>query len=161
MIDLGTLFHVTAHCHYFISYVNSDYGHVRMGNKGASKIVGIRDISLKNSIDCKFLLKDVKHVQDIHLNLISTGKLKADSYINQFGERKCKLSKGSLVSTKWRKVNILYVLQAKVKKEEVNVAVKDFDIKTWYKRLGHIDEKMWRFLQSFIGISQDLYLLLS
>ena len=75
VIDLGTLFHVTVHCHYFISYVNSDYGHVRMGNEGASKIVGIRYICLETSIGCNLLFKDVRHIPYICLNLISTGKL--------------------------------------------------------------------------------------
>ena len=56
--------------------VNGDYGHVWMGNEGASKIV--RDISLETNIDCKLLLKDVRYVPDIRLNLISTGKLDDD-----------------------------------------------------------------------------------
>ena len=41
VIDSSALFHITAHRDYFTSYVNGDYGHVRMGNEGASKIVGI------------------------------------------------------------------------------------------------------------------------
>ena len=43
--------------------------------------------------------------------------------------------------TKGRKVNTLYVIEVKVKKEDVNMAVKSFDIETWYKRLGLIGEK--------------------
>ena len=64
VIVSGTSFHVTVHRDYFTSYVNGDYGHVWMGNKGASKIVGIRDICLETSIGCK-LLKDVRHVPDM------------------------------------------------------------------------------------------------
>ncbi|KAH9670907.1 hypothetical protein KPL70_017154 [Citrus sinensis] len=56
--------------------VNGDYGHVWMGNEGASKIVG--DIFLETNIDCKFLLKYIIYVPDISLNLISTGKLDDD-----------------------------------------------------------------------------------
>ena len=41
VIDLGASFHITAHCDYFTSYVNYDYDHIRMGNKGASKIISI------------------------------------------------------------------------------------------------------------------------
>ena len=88
VIDSGASFYVTSHLDYFTSYINGDYNHVRMGNEGASKIVGIGDICLETSIDCKLLLKDVKHVPDIRLNLTSTGKLDDDSYTNQFGERK-------------------------------------------------------------------------
>ena len=88
VIDSGASFYVTAHLDYFTSYINDDYSHVRMGNEGAFKIVGIGDICLETSICCKLLLKDVRHVPDIRLNLISTGKLDDDGYTNQFGEAK-------------------------------------------------------------------------
>ena len=42
---------------------------------------------------------------------------------------------------KGRKINTLNVIEAKIKKEDVNVAVKDSDIEIWHKRLGHIGEK--------------------
>ena len=72
VIVSGASFHVTAYRDYFTFYVNGDYGHVRMGNEGAYKIVGIGDICLETSVGCKLLLKDVRHVSDIRLNLIST-----------------------------------------------------------------------------------------
>ena len=68
--------------------VYDDYGRVRMGNEGASKTVGIGDICLETSVGCKLLFKNVRHVSDIHLNLISTIKLDDDGYTNQFGEGK-------------------------------------------------------------------------
>ena len=42
---------------------------------------------------------------------------------------------------KRKKVNALHVIQAKIKREDVNVVIKDFDIQTWHKILGHVDEK--------------------
>ena len=87
VIDLGASFH-TAHCDYFTSYVNGDYGHIRIGNERASKIVSIRDICLATSMDHQLLLKDVIHIPDICLNLVFTCKLDNDYYTNQFGERK-------------------------------------------------------------------------
>ena len=114
-----------------------------MGNKGASKIVGIGDICLETNAGCKLLLKDVKHLPDIRLNLISTWKFDDDNgYTNQFGEGKWKLTKGSLVLAKGKKTNTLYVIEVKIKKKDVTVAVKYFDIETWHKRLSHIDEKI-------------------
>ena len=88
VIDSSASFHVTAHHDYFTSYVNGDYDLGRMRNEGASKIVGIRNICLETNISCKLLLKDVKHVQDVRLNLISTGMLDDNSYTNQIGEGK-------------------------------------------------------------------------
>ena len=100
VIDLGASFHITAHCDYFTTYINCDYGHISIRNDGASKIVGIGDIYLETSIDYKLLLKDVKYVSYIHLNLISTCKIDNDSYTKQLGERKWKLTKGSQVLAK-------------------------------------------------------------
>ena len=135
VINLGASFHVTAHRDYFTSSTNGDSGHVWMGNKGASKIVVMEDICFKISVGCKLLLKDVRHVLNIHLNLISTGKLDDDSYTNQFDEGKWKLTKGSLVLAKGKKMNTLYVIEVKIKQEDVNVVVKDSDIETWLKGL--------------------------
>ena len=123
-----------------MSFVNGDYSHVQTGNDGASKIIGIRDICLETSIGCKLLLKDVSYVSYIFLILISTNKLDDDGYTNQFGKGKWKLTKGSLVLVKGHKVNIFYVVEAKIKKEYVNMAIKDYDIEMWHKRLGHIEE---------------------
>ena len=66
---------ITSYRDYFTSSINCNYGHVRMGNEGASKIVGIRYICLETSIGCNLLFKDVRHIPYICLNLISTGKL--------------------------------------------------------------------------------------
>ena len=53
----------------------SDFGNVRIGNSGVSKIVGIEDICLETSIRNKIVLKDVINVPNIRLNLISTSRL--------------------------------------------------------------------------------------
>ena len=73
---------VTAHRDYFTSYVNGDYDNVWIGNEGASKIVGMRDICLEISVGCKLLLKDVRYVPNIRLNLIFIGNLDDDGYTN-------------------------------------------------------------------------------
>ena len=82
VIDSSASFHIIVHRDYFTSYVSGDYCYVRMGNEGVSKIVGIKEICLETIIGCKLLLKDAKHVYDIRLNLISTGKLDDDGYTN-------------------------------------------------------------------------------
>ena len=78
VIDSGASLYITAHRDYFTSYINGDYGHVWMGNEGASKIVGMRDICLEANVGCKLFLKNVIYVPDIHFNLISTKKLNDD-----------------------------------------------------------------------------------
>lgn len=55
----------------------------------------MRDVFLETNTGCKLFLKDVRHVPDIRLNLMSAGKLDDEGYKNQFGDGKWKLSKGS------------------------------------------------------------------
>ena len=86
VIDSGASFRVTSHSDFFTSYRTGDFGNVRMRNSGVSKIVGIGDVCLETSIGNKLVLKDVKHVPDIRLNLISTSRLDDERFINSFGE---------------------------------------------------------------------------
>ena len=112
-----------------------------MGNNGVSMIVGIEDICLETSIRNKLVLKDVRHISDIRLNLISTCRLDDEGFTNSFGESKWKLTKGSLVVARGKKHNTLYVMESKLHKGEINVAQRDVSIELWHMRLGHIGEK--------------------
>ena len=125
----------------FTSYRTGDFDNGRMGNSGVSKIVGIGDVCLEINIGNKLVLKDVRHVLDIHLNLISTGRLDDERFTNYFGENKWKLTKSSLVVTRGKKQNTLYVMEAKLHKGEINAAQQDVSIELWHRRLGHISEK--------------------
>ena len=46
-----------------------------MGNNGVSKIVDIGDVCLETGTGNKLILKDVRHIPNIRLNLISIGRL--------------------------------------------------------------------------------------
>ena len=74
VIDYGASFHVTSRADFFTFYSQGEFVNVRMGNEDVSNIVGMGDICLETNIGCKLLLRDVRHVPDIRLNLISTGK---------------------------------------------------------------------------------------
>jgi hypothetical protein len=82
-----------------------------MGNEDLSKIVGIGDICLETNVDYKLLLKDMRHVPDIRLNLISTEKLDSEGYNNTFSDGRWKLTKGSLVVSRGTKTYSLYTVQ--------------------------------------------------
>ncbi|VVA98474.1 unnamed protein product [Arabis nemorensis] len=110
-----------------------------MGNQGRSKIVGKGDVILTSNTGSKIILKDVRHVPDMHLNLISTGKLDDAGLGNHFGEGKWKLTKRNLVMARGKKGGSLYVTQAKICKEEVNVVNADMEL--WHRRLDHMNEK--------------------
>ncbi|CAL2254439.1 unnamed protein product [Prunus armeniaca] len=140
IMDSGASFHVTSRRDFFTSYTNGDFGNVRMGNDKLSKIVGRGDISLETNTSCHLVLKDVRHVPDMRLNLISTGLLDDEGYTNVFAEGKWKLSKNSLVLARGKKENTLYMTHAKVSNGYVNALAED-SIELWHKWLGHMSKK--------------------
>ena len=112
-----------------------------MGNSGVSKIVGTGDVFLETSIGNKPVLKDVIHVPNIRLNLISIGRLYDEGFTNSFGENKLKLTKGALVVARGKKHKTLYFMEAKLHKGQINATQRDVSIELWHRRLGHISEK--------------------
>ncbi|VFQ68970.1 unnamed protein product [Cuscuta campestris] len=97
VIDFGASYHITSHREYFSSYTSGDFGHVRMGNDGSSKIIGMGDVCLETSTGCRLVLRDVRHIPDIRLSLISAGLLDDEGYANKFCDGRWKLSRGSLI----------------------------------------------------------------
>jgi hypothetical protein len=84
VIDSGVSTHVTSRRDLFTSYTAGDFGTVKMGNNDVAKVVGIGDVCLEMSNGMKLVLRDVKHISDIRLNLISIGKLDDDGYCSIF-----------------------------------------------------------------------------
>ena len=98
---------MTSRVDFFTTYTKGDYGCVRMGYEGLPKIIGLDDLCFETNLGYKLLPKDVRHIPDIHFNLISTGRLDDEGYNNKFGEGKWKLTKGSLVAAKCKKARTL------------------------------------------------------
>ena len=88
VIDSAASFHVMYMRDSFISYTAGDYGSVRMGNEVVAKIVGIGDVCLETDIGCRLMLKNVRHVPDMRLQLISTGILDDEDYVSTFSSGK-------------------------------------------------------------------------
>ena len=89
---------------------------------------------------CKLLLKDVRHVPKVQLNLISAGRLDDEVYRGSIQNGVMKFSKGSLIVARARKVNTLYLMNARLCPEELNVA-SDTTGELWHKRLCHMSVK--------------------
>ena len=54
-------------------------------------------VCLDTTIGCKLVLKNVRQVPKIRLNLISTRRLNDDEFVSHFGDGKWKITKRSLV----------------------------------------------------------------
>jgi len=93
-----------------------------MGIQVPSKIIGIGDITLIINTECKLMLKDVRHLLDMRLNLISVGKFDDVGLVSHIGGEIWRLTKGSLIIAKGKKEGSLYFMQGKLCKEEVYVA---------------------------------------
>ena len=110
MINTGASYHATPRREFFATYRSRNFGVVKMGNYGIADIIGMDDIHLKTNLGCKLVLKDVRHVVDLRLNLISVGRLDDEEYESRFHKGQWKLSKGSLVIASGKKYHTLYRL---------------------------------------------------
>ena len=88
MVDTTAAYHTTPVRDHFCRYVAGDYDNVKMGNTSYSKVTGIGDICLKTNIGCTLVLKDVHHVPDLRMNLISGIALDQDGYEIYFANKK-------------------------------------------------------------------------
>ena len=70
IIDSGATLHVTPRKEFFTSYTPGDFGVLKMGNDGVSKVIGIGDVWLQTNMGMKLLLKGVRHAPDVRFNLI-------------------------------------------------------------------------------------------
>ena len=81
-------------------YKQIDGGKVLMGNNIACQIVGIGNISIRMFDGSVKILSGVRHVPNLHQNLISIGALDESGFVSRFEDGMIKISKGSLVIMK-------------------------------------------------------------
>ena len=86
------------------------------------------------------VLRNVRHVLEIRLNLLSVSVPDDEGFNNLLGERKWKLLKGRMVVARAQKMRSLYVMNAKVCQEEANMVDNDSS-ELWHKRLAHMSLK--------------------
>ena len=87
------------------------------------------------------MLKDVRHVPDLRMNLISGVALDRDGYENYFANKKWRLTKGALVIEKGVARGTLYRTNAEICQGELNAAHEENSADLWHKRMGHMSEK--------------------
>ena len=88
MIDSGATIHVMSQKEFFSSYTPGNFGIVRMGNENFLKISSIGDVCLETENGTQLVLKDVRHIPDMRLNLISTSRLDGEGFCNAFFDGK-------------------------------------------------------------------------
>ncbi|KAL5569169.1 hypothetical protein UlMin_025744 [Ulmus minor] len=123
------------------------------GKRGKSQNKGISQM-FDGSIK---ILSGVRHVPNLHRNLISIGALDESSFVSRFEDGMIKISRGSLVIMKGLKQNGLYVLQGSTNTREAAAAIPNIQDQTdlWHKRLGHISEKGLEVLKKHGAFGRD------
>lgn len=99
IINFDASYHITSHRDFFTLYAGGQYGYMKMRNNVECKIAGIEDVCLKTNNEYKLLLKNIIHIPDICLNLISILVLDGEGYQNYFGKEKWKFTRGYLMVT--------------------------------------------------------------
>jgi hypothetical protein len=112
-----------------------------MGNNDRAQIIGRGDVHLETENGMTLVLKSVRHVEALRLNIISAGLLDKDGYLSGFGNAQYKLTKGNLIIAKGNMVSVLYHVHAKLSASCVNALQKEDACALWHKRLGHMSEK--------------------
>uniref|UniRef100_A0A2N9EW40 Integrase catalytic domain-containing protein n=1 Tax=Fagus sylvatica TaxID=28930 RepID=A0A2N9EW40_FAGSY len=141
VIDSAASYHVTPRREFFTSYKAGNLGRVKMGNKSYADIVRIGDICVETNTGYTLKLKDVRHIPDMRLNLISVSVLDKEGYESHLGNGKWKLFKGSLVFARGKICCTLYKTQVKLCRDVVNAAQDDSMPDLWHRRLAHMSEK--------------------
>ena len=106
---------------------------------------------------CTLALKDVRHILDLRLNLISVHMLDKDGYTHFINSGNWKLTKGSLVVTRGRLYCSLYKTEVKVCGGQLNAVDDGTSPDLWHKRLEHMSEKELPLLakQSLIPMAKE------
>lgn len=86
MVDTGASYHATPQKYFFSSYESENFDNVKMKNCDTYKIVGICDIPVKTNVGCKIILKDLRHIPDLWLNLMSPYMLDEGGFDIHFGK---------------------------------------------------------------------------
>ncbi|GAA0162244.1 hypothetical protein LIER_18376 [Lithospermum erythrorhizon] len=71
---------------FLLTYVEGDFGEAKMGNNDVSKIVAMGEVHLESKLGSTIVLKNVRHIPDFRMSLISSGKLDDEGYFNLFGK---------------------------------------------------------------------------
>ena len=69
----------------FTSYKAGDFGTVKLSNSSYSKIVRIGDVCIETNVGSTMMLKDVRHVPYLIMNVFSTLATDQAGYCNYLG----------------------------------------------------------------------------
>ena len=91
-----------------------------MDNSSYSKIVGIGDVRIETNVGSTMMLKDMRHVPDLRMNVFFTWAMDRAGYCNYLGNGRWKLTKGLVVVVKGHACCGMYKTHVKTYKKKCN-----------------------------------------
>ena len=125
VVDFAAPHHIIPTKGLFTTYKARDFGTVKMGNFSYLKIVGIGDVCIETNVGSTMMLKDVRHVLDLRMNVFSTLAMDRAGYYNYLGNGRWKLTKRPLVVVRGHAGCGLYRTHVKTYKKKFN-EIKNF-----------------------------------
>ena len=124
-----------------------DFGHVLLGDDQPCKIVGMGKVWIRLINGNEWLIKDVRHIPSMKINLISTWKFGDSGCLSTFGKMRWKITKGAWVIAKGDRVDTLYLCPHNTD-YSISVTSIETGATLWHHRLGHMSEKGMQILHS-------------
>jgi hypothetical protein len=125
VFDAACTSHMFPKRDWFTTYKSINGGSVFMGNNVACKIVGIGAVRIRMHDRTVKTLKNVRHVPDLKINLISLGTLDSLGYKYSGGGGVIRVSEGSLIVMEGNKIDGLYFLQGSMVTDLADVSSSD------------------------------------
>ena len=160
IIDSGATQHMTPHREAFLTYELISNRKVYLGDNGMVDAIGMGCIVVEVDVrgqSRSIRIQDVLHVPKLHANLLSVSKLVSQDLKVQFNNKGCVLrapngemivmapKEGNLYQLRFKTVN--GTRRACVARD----ATHEHSLELWHKRLGHLNVKSVKTLQSMVG----------
>ena len=118
-----------------------------MGDDEPCKIVGMGKVRIKLNNGNEWVLKDVRNIPTIKINLTSTRQLGDSGCVSIFGKMWWKITKGALVIEKGDMIGTLYVCPHNTD-YSITVDSIETSVALWHHRLDDMGDKGMHIIHS-------------
>ena len=160
ILDSGATKHMTPHRMAFHTYEVISPRNVHLGDDSVVNAIGIGSILVEVLVrgrEKMMTIKDVLHVPKLQANLLSVSKLVSSGLKVQFNVHGCTLRapNDNVLAVAPREDNLYQVTFTKVHEADAaNIAqssTKNGATELWHRRLGHLNVRSVRFLESMVS----------
>ena len=120
VVDSVAPHHIIPTKRLFTMYKVGDFGTLEMSNSSYSKIVGIGYVCIETNVGSTMMLKDVRNVLDLRMNVFSTLAMDRAGCCNYLGNGRWKLTKWPLIVARGLACCSLYGTHMKTCKKKFN-----------------------------------------